>query len=382
MSWYYLLRHRKFRVHPRGIANYADKASTLITADALEALQKTQQEVHGLLAACRGLARQILQKWNKLRDLGLKDAPFVSPLKPEDYEDLTLRINRGRWLVAGLVLGETFLNYLALMVIIPSDEPLMIVVRFVIATIVTLVSFRVFHYMLEAWAKKDDAAGLLQSRAASTAFGVVTLVAIAGVTIARARDFEAGADGEIGIVGIGFILISLMLPVIGGEVDRELGLIRPMHRRLRKWRASLKELRGFEARMQKDLTEIDNLLKKAETRVRENAGRMYAGVVEFRVAKNNRDARRGNKEEDLSGSLAVDQDTFVKACLKPFESRRDEYVNGIKDDLSELHDLVRRSIEESGGLPGAEGSHADGTVVVPPVEPVPTSAVTEDTCSA
>lgn len=378
MSWYYLLRHRRFRVHPRGIVNYADKASTLIAADALEELQKTQHQIHDLLAACRALARKIQQKWNKLRDLGSPGAPFVSPLKPEEYEDLTLRINRGRWLVMGLVLGETFLNYLALMVIIPSDDTFMIVVRFVIATIVTLVSFRVFHYTLEAWARTGNTPGLLQSRIASTAFALVTLVAIAGVTIARARDFEGGAEGEIGIIGIGFILISLMLPVIGGEIDRELGLIRPMHKRLRKWRASLKELRSFEAGMQKDLTEIDNLLKKAETKVRERAGRMYAGVVEFRVSKNNFDAKRSKPEEDLINTIAVGPEPFVSACLKPFESRKKDYVAEIQGDLDELHALVKRSIESSAPLAAQSGLQNDErTLTQSTAPPIPAAEPAE-----
>ncbi len=355
MTWYWLLRHGRYRVHPRGIANYADKASTLIAADGLADLQKAQHQIHDLLASCRGLARKIQQKWNKLRDLGAPDAPFVSPLKPEEYENLTLRISRGRWLLIGLVLGETFLNYLALMVIIPSDDPFMIVVRLVIAAIVTLVAFRVFHHTLEAWARSESAHGLLQSRLASTAFAVVTLVAIAGVTIARARDFEGGTDGEIGIVGIGFILISLLLPVIGGEIDRELAHMRPTHKRLRKWRASLKELRAFEGRMQKDLTEIDNLLKKAETRIREHAERMYAGVVEFRVAKNNLDARRGKDEENLADTIAVAPEAFVDACLRHFEARKNAYIGEIQSNLDELHALVRRSIEGSTPLAAPSG---------------------------
>lgn len=355
MTWYWLLRHRKYRVHPRGIAHYGDKASTLIAADGLADLHKAQGQIHDLLAACRALARKIQQKWNKLRDLGAADAPFASPLKPEEYESLTLRINRGRWLLAGLVLGETFLNYLALMVIIPSDDPFMIFVRFVIAAIVTLVSFRVFHYTLEAWARKESELGLLQSRIASTAFAIVTLVAIAGVTIARARDFEGGSDGQIGIIGVGFILISLLLPIIGGEIDRELGLMRPTHKRLRKWRASLKELRGFEAAMQKDLTQIDNLLKKAETRIREHSERMYAGVVDFRVSKNNLDARRGKEQEDVAGTSAESAHSFLTACLTPFDARKDEYVASIMPSLQELQALVRRSIEGSAALVSQSG---------------------------
>ena len=156
-------------------------------------------------------------------------------------------------------------------------------------------------------------------------------------------------------MGWGFILASLILPIVGGVIEFELGRLQPLHRRLVKWRASLKELRRFEGRMQKDLQAIDNLLETAETKLHEEASRMYAGVVHFRVLKQNLDARRGKELESLAGTSASDHATFLRACLFVFQRRKTEFVGSISGRLTELRDLVQRSIESSTAVMGVQG---------------------------
>jgi hypothetical protein len=346
MSWYWIIRYRSYRYHPSGIANYAAKAAALITADGLEDLEKAQHSVAKRLAVIKGMARLIHQKWNKLRDLGRPGSPFAAPFSPEENEDLHLRISRERWVLLGLLLGEGFLNYLSLMVIIQSEAALMLVVRVVIALVLTVVAFKVFHLCLDAWdPHKPKREGTPQLRLATAALSAFMLVSIAGVTVARARDFEGGSGGGIGIVGIGFIIASLILPVVGGAVDLQLGRIQPLHSRLRKWRAGHKVLRAFEGRIQGELTAIDDTLEAVTTRFKENASRMFAGVTDFRVAKNNLDVRLGANAEGVAGTAAESHDVFVETCFAPFRVRRDEYLASIDAEKSAILLLVRRDIE-------------------------------------
>jgi len=353
MTWYWILRRNHYHYHPNGIALYAEKAVALIAAQSLEELKKGESTVYGLLADCKSLARMIQQKWNKLRDLGASDRPFVSPITPEKYEDLKLRIGRGRLMLLGFFLGEAFLNYLSLLVFISSSDPFMIFVRAVIAAMFTLVAFKIFNSTLEAWDPKEEAH--LRVRATTAIGALVVLVSIAGVTTARARDFEGGADSGIGIVGLGFIFFSLVLPIAGGAVDLELGRTQPLYRRMRKWRASLKAVRKFEGRMHSDLTETYKVLTKVDTNIHEHASRMFAGVMDFRVAKNSRDERIGKPLEDLTGTPADTLGAFTSACLKACAARRDDYETSITPDRVELEALVKRSIEISGPLVAASG---------------------------
>jgi hypothetical protein len=344
--WYWWLAYRNFRSHPKGIANYADKAASIVAADGLAGLLRAQARISSLLIASRASARLIQQKWNKLRDLGAPNAPFVSPVTPEQYEDIRLRVHREWWVWLGLVAGEGFLNYLALLIIITSNEPLLVVARVVIALILTIVAFKVFHYAMEAWQpQQDQESHGWQGRLATATLGIVMLVAIAGISVARAHDFEGGAEGGIGFVGLGFILVSLILPVVGGYVDLERGRVRPVFRRLTKWRAALKDLRRLEADVQRKLTQIDEQLDHVTTELHEKAHRMYAGVTNFRVSKDLRDAKRGNGAEDLTHTMAKDRASFLAACAEPYETRKTKYMAALNVEKAEIMALAKRNIE-------------------------------------
>jgi len=349
MFWYWIWRERRYVLHPHGIARYAEKTAAVVSAYALEQLEKTQREVHDLLIECQRAAILIEQKWNKLCDLGNASNPLKSPVTPEEYEDLNLRVARGRWVFFGLLLGEGFLNYLALLIVLPGDEPLMLAARAAIALILTLVAFKVFHFALRAWdPARATETGDVTLKSATAALAAVTLVSIAGVSIARARDFEGGAAG-IGIVGWGFILASLILPVVGGVVDVELARIQPQHRSLRKWRNALKALRTFEGHLQADVTRIEKALEGVKTEVKQQSERFYAGVIDFRVYKDNRDARGGlfrkitGKPEELDTTLANSEQAFLTAALAEFETRLEEYKKVVSEERTQVAKAAHRS---------------------------------------
>src|SRR5438093_13567323 len=99
MAWYWIFRRDHLKYHPHGIKLYAEKAAALVAAEGLEELKKSESTVYGLLADCKALGRKIRQKWNKLKDLGSAEASFHSPIPPEEYEDLNIRIRRDRWIL-------------------------------------------------------------------------------------------------------------------------------------------------------------------------------------------------------------------------------------------------------------------------------------------
>ena len=143
-----------------------------------------------------------------------------------------------------MILGEGFLNYLTLLVVLPSNDLLLIIARAVIALIATIGTFKAFNWFLDAWDPTKDEESHWMMRVGSGALALAVLLVVGFVTTARARDFEGG-EGGLGIVAIGFIGLSLVLPIIGGVIELHLARIRPLHSRMRKWRASLIDLRKF-----------------------------------------------------------------------------------------------------------------------------------------
>jgi len=347
MSWYWVIRHRNYRLHPEGIAQYSDKAVDLVVADAHASLQSAQESISKRLATCKVAARIILQKWNKLRDLGHSNDPFASPIAPEAYESLRRQVARDSWVLLLAVLGEVFLNYLALMIIIPGRDPLLVAARCSIAALMTIATFKVFHKTIEVWMPGPaghTAMSPMVVRVSTGVLALATLVSIAGISIARARDFEGGGE-RIGIVGVGFILLSLILPIVGGAIDLGLDSLLPPYRRLRKWRAALKDLRRFEGQIHRELAAVDKDLEEVQTDLQEQAGRMHAGVLDFRVSKDNLDAKRGKERESVAGTTAESSAKFRAGCAERFEPRMKAFIEGIQFERNEVWELVRRAIE-------------------------------------
>lgn len=352
MAWYWIMRYRNYRGHPLGVTRYSEKAAALVASDGLEALKSAQRGIEARLASCKGAARVVRQKWNKLRDLGRPGEPFATPVLPEEYEAVRSRYFREGWVLLAAIAGEMYLNYLALMIIIGGRDPLVAVARWMIALLMTIAAFKVFHKMLEAWmppgdVSEEDRRHRILVRGATTALGILVLVATAAISVARARDFEGGEAG-IGIVGGGFILLSLILPIVGGMVDFDRDRHLPAYRRLRKWRRALKDLRSHEAALQDELTRIEEAIEHVKTQLHEDAVRMFAGVTDFRVSKERNDAKSNRQLEDLSGTPAESAHAFVEACMSLLRPRLGEFLAEIEAEREEVLSLARRAIEPAG----------------------------------
>jgi hypothetical protein len=172
------------------------------------------------------------------------------------------------------------------------------------------------------------------------------LVAIRGVATARARDFE-GVDEGLGIIGLGFILLSLVLPPIGGAIDAHLDGIRPVYQRMKKWRASLIAIRRFERALGKVVTDVESTLNGVRTHCLHHASRIYPGVCDFAVAKDRLDIKRGQTVENREQTVAASLPTFAEACWRPVAPRFDQVVADTKGYRDTCEEIATRSIRTS-----------------------------------
>ena len=111
--WLFFVRRRRFRTSRTGTALYAAFVAEFVVADGYELLRKAKSSVSSILGDAELLSRLIQQKWNKLKDLGKEGDRFVTPIPPEDYEDMSLRIASGRLILAVVLVAEVALADLA-----------------------------------------------------------------------------------------------------------------------------------------------------------------------------------------------------------------------------------------------------------------------------
>src|SRR4051794_9215094 len=98
MFWWWRLRGaRPYLDDTRGTKQYAEHCAALVASNAIAEWLKIQSAIHDVIGDCEARARVLRQKWNKLRDLASIDTPGATPIDPEEFERLTLKIRRARW---------------------------------------------------------------------------------------------------------------------------------------------------------------------------------------------------------------------------------------------------------------------------------------------
>jgi len=347
-GWFWRFRRdRGFLRHPNGVAEYADRAAAVLVADAFARLQKVQTELHETAATAQGTAKLIQQKWNKLRGLADASAPGSMPVSREEYEVVRRRVQRHVFMILALVTGEAFLNYLSLLVIITAGGIIFEAVRLVVAVVLTLLAILVFDYLFRAYLSKTPQP--LPEKVLSAVLVVVTLGFICGITLARARDFEGSDAGGIGFVGMGFILASLVLPVVGGWMYYEREGAIPLYHRLRQWRRAMVDLRRLETKLGSQVNHARQLLKTVDADFQEQINRWYGGLVEFRVKKGVMNAGGRATADTGSVSFAETQQAFKKHCESMFIEASKSILAEITNDIDTLEELRARSIESREG---------------------------------
>jgi hypothetical protein len=345
-GWFWRLRKDgKFLVHPNGVGHYADRAAAILVADALGRLQKVQAHLHEVAASAQRTAKLIQQKWNKLRDLAGPQTPGSMPVSREEYEGVRRRVQRHLFIILALVAGEAFLNYLSLVVVIAAEGLVFEAVRIVVALVLTLVAVLVFDYLFRGYLSKEPQPQ--PEKVLSTVLAAVTLVFIFGITLARARDFEGGESG-IGMVGLGFILASLVLPVVGGWMYFERERSVPSYHRMRQWRRAMVALRKLEAELGNQVREAKKQLDGFEAGFDEDVNRWYGGVVEFRVKKGVRNPTSPDDVDVPSIAFAESQSAFRQECQNRFAAGAAPILQRIRADIDSLEALRARSIEPHG----------------------------------
>jgi len=212
----YWLRFKDFIEGEKGISEFAERCVQFLVEKALKKKYKLQKKNSELSAKLANLQDDLLEM-NKATILTYDE--FYSVRK-------RVRIETGLfWLIS---ISEMFLNYISTLIFVPGDQFLIEVMRWAISVVVTGASVisaekffeEIFPVRLYKTLKTEGKV----YRNFMKASGVLILLigaefAIMTISEARARDIEGGVVG--GLLYYGFILLSVVLPLIAGYIRRD-----------------------------------------------------------------------------------------------------------------------------------------------------------------
>ncbi|MDE3057028.1 MAG: hypothetical protein KGJ59_03615 [Bacteroidota bacterium] len=149
-----------------------------------------------------------------------------SLLSDNEFFGIQRRIRNGTLLIVGILFTEGLLNYFSTLVFISGEDFGIALLRWLIAIVLTFGAIGVSEKFIEAILPIQKHKGP-DAKSRSTVLIILwsTLilgveVAIAGVSEARARDIEGGQSG--GLLYYGFIILSMVLPLIAGGISWDL----------------------------------------------------------------------------------------------------------------------------------------------------------------
>ena len=144
-------------------------------------------------------------------------------LSDNDYFSARRKIRIGTFLVVGIFVTEGLLNYFSTLVFISGDDFGIVLLRWLIAIVLTFGAIAASERFMEAILpirKHNEQRARPRSILMVVLWSLLLLgveIAIAGVSEARARDIEGGQTG--GLLYYGFIVLSMTLPLIAGGIS-------------------------------------------------------------------------------------------------------------------------------------------------------------------
>ena len=333
--WYFSFKYREYFKNATGIQAFAQRCLGWLIDTTTKAAERFTKRNESL-------------KVEKANLLASKRALEEKPLL-HSGERFTVQktVRRDTFIWLAIFIAEGFLNYVSTLIFIPGEALIFSLLRWAIAIVLTSAGILVCEKLIEAilpiqkYTEKNPAPSLSVpvSLLWLTMFCSVE-IAIIGVAETRARDIEGGMRG--GILYYGFIVLSAVLPIIGG------GALWDRSRYLDAYRRTLEHFK-----IQRRLTRIESLLRRSEEKLilhyKRTLTNYWAVFSEFRTYKENYNARR-SLTEDLSLSFARDYQAFEKEGAKRFES-----------DVRDLTAKGLRKLEKMDVAPGTKLGQAANT---------------------
>ena len=257
--------------------------------------------------------RLTVEKENLLRKK--EEVERKAMIEYDDFFGIRKKVRTLSFLFWIIIIAEGFLNYISTLIFIPGDGFSFTLLRWFIAIVLTgsgIIAAEKFLDSLFPVVPYKGVASKQRSIPIATMWGVLLLIveiAIVGVAEARARDIEGGTDSQI--LYYGFILLSMVLPVVAGATRWDL-----MHY-IDAYQNTL-----LHNKIEKRLLKIDSILRKNVERdslyYKLKSTAYWDLFNEFKVRKENYNSKKGITE-DLAGHYSENYDTFQKEADKRYE---------------------------------------------------------------
>jgi hypothetical protein len=227
-------------------------------------------------------------------------------LSDNDYFSARRKIRIGTFLVAGILITEGLLNYFSTLVFISGEDLGIVLLRWLIAIVLTLGAIAAAERFMEAILpirKHNEPEARPRSILMVVLWSVLLVgveIAIAGVSEARARDIEGGHTG--GLLYFGFIILSMTLPLIAGGISWDMLHVYDSYKYTRKYNVARKRWDDLDRR-------IKIVMQRLEDYYNMTLNEYWRRLNDFRSYKENFNLRRGATEK-VDGHFCSDFRTF------------------------------------------------------------------------
>jgi hypothetical protein len=278
---YYRSAYQSDLKNPNGLRRFAERC----LSDLIDNVKRKS-------TALRQGVQEMERKLNAARTY-LAGVRRTDLLPENDFFSARRKVRIGSFLVSSILLTEGLLNYFSTLVFINGEEIGIVVLRWLIAIVLTLGAIASAERFIEAilpLKKHGEPIARPRSVLMIVLWSVLFLgveIAIAGVSEARARDIEGGHTG--GLLYFGFIVLSMTLPLIAGGISWDLLHVYDSYKYTRKFNAMTRT---------HDTTErqITITMQRLEDYYNMRLNEAWHQFNNFRSYKENYNLRRGSGE--------------------------------------------------------------------------------------
>ena len=305
---YHRMKHGSYLKSEDGIKQYAERCMGQLIRKVTKKSAFYREMDENLLVEKANLR----MREEELREKAMLDAG--------DFFGVRRRLWMENTIIVAIIIAAIFLNYLAITAFLTGDTVAFSILRWFVAAVTAIVltggGLVVTERLIENWAPRAghhayEAPGVEMSKAVMVLWVILLVgieLAIMGLSEIRARQLSTSMDS--GFLYVGFVMASMMLPLIAGALRWDTMRYIDVYK-------STRALRDIESR----LAQIDSVLRQNE----EYESNFYKiqsitywdRLSEFKTYKNNRDEQEGY-EEDLGEHFAQSYDTFQNESFKRY----------------------------------------------------------------
>lgn len=218
-------------------------------------------------------------------------------LDDNEFFSIRKRIRTGTFIVIGIFITEGLLNYFSTLVFISGTDMGIALLRWLIAIVLTFGAIGSAEKLIEALLpieKHKSTTPKVRSIPVIVLWSILVIgveLAIVGVSEARARDIEGGRSG--GLLYYGFIVLSMVLPLIAGAIGWDILRFYDAYKHTRKVRRAEQRAEEIDQKIDRNLQDEADFYNITVTGY-------WNRFNDFRVYKENYNRRKGITE-NLAG---------------------------------------------------------------------------------